>query len=250
VLVPTPRGSRARECQRHTHPLQVRKEPASSGRKASRRASVSCFPYIWLLLLCPQAARRQAEGGHYPSQVLHVRRTIWCMMSLKWPSRRASRGELISARSSIKHERGSGVCHVSPSSPLRARRKQGLPCPVSQRILRALREGPGYTTELASRAGASLFWSREVLRQLEAEGLVRAWTFALADYGGRCLTVRAWRLTTAEERSSGREDPNASARASAALSRMLRERLERVKRANDCLVQEARKDREARLSSS
>jgi len=121
---------------------------------------------------------------------------------------------------------------------------------VRARLMGALRQSPGYTSELASRIGASDDQTLRVLRDLEAQGFVRSWGFAQADSGGRLIAVHAWRLTTPSERRRGKEDPKASARASAALSHMLRERLERVKRANDCLVQEARKDREARLSSS
>jgi len=115
--------------------------------------------------------------------------------------------------------------------------------------MRALKLGPGYTTELAARVGASVYWTREVLKQLEAHGLVRSWTFAQADEGGRNLTVHAWRLTTSEERRTGRIDWSVEMRASALLSRTLRLRLERVKRADDFLVAEAERDREARLSS-
>ena len=100
------------------------------------------------------------------------------------------------------------------------------------------------------RAGGSLFWTREVLKQLETRGLVRSWTFAQADEGGRNLTVRAWRLTTSEERRTGRIDWSVEMHASALLSRMLRARLDRVKRMDDLLVQEARRDREIRLGSS
>ncbi len=139
---------------------------------------------------------------------------------------------------------------VSPSSPLRARRKCGRPSVLRVRLLNMLRDRPGYTSDLASRAGTSLFWTREVLKQLEAHGLVRSWTYALADRGGRCLTVHAWRLTTGEERRHGKEDLNATAHASALLSKMLRGRLSRVERQNEILVQDAQRDREARLSSS
>jgi predicted ArsR family transcriptional regulator len=111
--------------------------------------------------------------------------------------------------------------------------------------MRALKLGPGYTTELAARVGASVYWTREVLKRLETRGLAGSWTFAQADEGGRNLTVRAWRLTTSEERRTGRIDRGAEMRASALLSRTLRERLERVKRADNLLVQEARKYREA-----
>jgi len=100
------------------------------------------------------------------------------------------------------------------------------------------------------RAGGSLFWTREVLKQLETRGLVRSWTFAQADRGGRNLTVHAWRLTTGEERRHGKEDPNATAHASALLSKMLRGQLSRVERMNELLAAEAERDREARLSSS
>jgi hypothetical protein len=88
------------------------------------------------------------------------------------------------------------------------------------------------------------------LRQLEAQGLVTSWGFAQADSGRRLVAVHAWRLTTPLERRRGREDPKASARASAALSRMLRGRLSRVERKNELLAADAERDRKARLSSS
>jgi predicted ArsR family transcriptional regulator len=110
--------------------------------------------------------------------------------------------------------------------------------------MRALKQGPCYTTELAARAGASVYWTREVLKQLETRGLVRSWTFAQADRGGRNLTVHAWRLTTEEERRCGKEDRSATAHASALLSRVLRGRLRVVERANERLVQAARRERE------
>jgi len=133
---------------------------------------------------------------------------------------------------------------VSPSSPLRARRKRGRPPVLRVRLLNMLRERPGYASDLASRAGTSLFWTREVLKQLETRGLVRSWTFAQADRGGRNLTVHAWRLTTEEERRCGKEDRSATAHASALLSRVLRGRLRVVERANERLVQAARRERE------
>ena len=130
------------------------------------------------------------------------------------------------------------------------RRRRGPKPVVRTRLLAALKESPGYTSELASRIGASDDQTLRVLRQLEAQGLVRSWGFAQADSGGRLVAVHAWRLTTPSERRRGKEDPKASARATAALSRVLRERLDRVKRADDFLVQEARRDREIRLGSS
>lgn len=130
------------------------------------------------------------------------------------------------------------------------RRTRGPKPVVRARLMTALKESPGYTSELALRIGASDDQTLRVLRDLEAQGLVRSWGFAQADSGGRLIAVHAWRLTTPSERRRGKEDPKVSARASAVLSRTLRERLERVKRADDLLVQEARRDREARLSSS
>ena len=132
----------------------------------------------------------------------------------------------------------------------RSRRAPGPKPVLHRRILRALGQGPCYTKELASRVHASDFWTREVLKQLETRGLVRSWTFAQADRGGRNLTVHAWRLTTGEERRHGKEDPNATAHASALLSKMLRGQLSRVERMNELLAAEAERDREARLSSS
>jgi predicted ArsR family transcriptional regulator len=131
-----------------------------------------------------------------------------------------------------------------------SQRRRGPKPVVRARLMAALRQSPGYTSELAARIGASDDQVLRVLRELEAQGLVRSWGFAQADSGGRLVAVHAWRLTTPLERRRGREDPKASARASATLSRMLRGRLSRVERKNELLAAEAQRDREARLSSS
>jgi hypothetical protein len=148
------------------------------------------------------------------------------------------------------HQNNRKTKSARPGSRLRSRRAPGPKPVLHRRILRALGQGPCYTKELASRVHASDFWTREVLKQLETRGLVRSWTFAQADRGGRNLTVHAWRLTTGEERRHGKEDPNATAHASALLSKMLRGQLSRVERMNELLAAEAERDREARLSSS
>ena len=136
------------------------------------------------------------------------------------------------------------AANVRAGSP----RKGGRKPVVRERLMAALRKSAGYTSELAARIGASPDQVLRALRQLEAQGLVRSWGFALADVGGRLVAVHAWRLTTPWERRCGREDPETSARASAALSRMLRERLGRVEQKNELLVAAAQKDREARPS--
>lgn len=117
------------------------------------------------------------------------------------------------------------------------RRRCGPKPVVRAQLLAALGQSPGYTSELASRVGASDDQTLRVLRQLEAQGLVGSWMLTQGDEGGRILTVHAWRLTTPSERRRGNEDLKARARASAVLSRTLRERLERVKRANDLVMQ-------------
>lgn len=122
---------------------------------------------------------------------------------------------------------------------------KGRPGPkpfVRTRLMEALKESPGYTSELALRIGASDDQTLRVLRDLEVEGLVRSWGFAQADRGGRLIAVHAWRLTTASERRSGKEDPNATARASALLSRKLRGRLKKIERMNELSVGTAQRD--------
>jgi len=148
------------------------------------------------------------------------------------------------------HQNSRKAKSARPGSRLRSRRAPGPKPVLHRRILSALKQGPCYTTALASRVHASNFWTREVLKQLETRGLVRSWTFAQADRGGRNLTVHAWRLTTGEERRHGKEDPNATAHASALLSKILRGQLSKVERKNELLAAEAERDREARLSSS
>jgi len=189
---------------------------------------MSRFLYIWLSRLRHRSACPREEGGHYPPRILSTLRSMPHSMT------QDADAEVLKAAGA----RGG------------PRRRRGPKPVVRTRLLAALKESPGYTSELASRIGASDDQTLRVLRDLEAQGLVRSWGFAQADWGGRLVAVHAWRLAMPSERRRGKEDPKASARATAALSRVLRERLDRVKRADDFLVQEARRDREIRLGSS
>ncbi len=85
---------------------------------------------------------------------------------------------------------------------------------------------------LASRIRGLTFAVRAILRRLEAYGLLASWFQAHTDGGGRVVRVRAWRLTAAAERLSGRPDANATSQASRAVARVLEERLAYVRRLN------------------
>ena len=142
------------------------------------------------------------------------------------------------------HQNSRKAKSAGPGSRPRSRRPPGPKPVLHRRILSALKEGPCYTTELATRVGASVYWTREVLKRLESRGLVRSWTFTLADPGGRNVTVHAWRLIREKESVLGKEDWSETAHASALLSRTLRGRLKEVERMNSLLVEEAKRGRE------
>jgi len=140
-------------------------------------------------------------------------------------------------------DRGAADERAAPSTRTRLTARA-----ADTRLLEVLQDGPSYPAALARAIGAPESTVRKALKRLEAAKLAASWTFAQADGGGRVLTVRAWRLATMEERCRGKEDPNATARASALLSRILRGRLSKVECLNRLLVEEAKRERD--ISSS